>query len=145
LDATPPTGSVSPIADPATHSPRQLESSVTEVGIQQLLDEGSEAALTKTSSPMSTRGIKRDYRALHHGTPRVGGERAYSVRDTILHALKSAKADLKEPTSYTEALQSKQYEEWQQAINVELLSIQQNEVWHEVKEPPSDIKPLTTK
>ena len=100
MDATPPTGSVSPIADPATHSPRQLESAVTEVGIQQLLDEGSEAALTKTSSPMSTRGIKRDYRALHHGTPRVGGERAYSVRDTILHALKSAKADLKEPTSY---------------------------------------------
>ena len=38
---------------------------------------------------MQTRGIKRDYRALHNGitTNRAGGERAHSVRETILHAI----------------------------------------------------------
>lgn len=105
-----------------------------------------DTARTQAKGPtMNTRGVKRDYRALHHGAaPRAGGETAYSVRDTILHALKLGKANLKEPTTYTEALASEQHEEWQQAINAELLSITQNEVWHEV-EPPPGVKPLTTK
>ena len=117
-----------------------------EADIQQLIDDGREAALLREEAPvMVTRGIKRDYRALHNGVAlRAGGERTYSVRDTILHALKANKTELQEPLSYEEALQSEQCEEWQQAINSELLSIIQNEVWREVK-PPANVKPLTTK
>ena len=94
-------------------------------------------------TPMATRGIKRDYKAMHNGTFRAGGERAYSVRETILHALKEAK-DLEEPKSFSEANSSEQKEDWQQAINSELLSIWTNNVWHE-EDLPEGIKPLTTK
>jgi hypothetical protein len=96
-----------------------------------------------SSSSRITRGIKRDYHALHHGTSRVGGERVYSVRDTILHALKAAK-DLEEPSTFNDAIKSEQNEEWQQAINAELLSIWKNKVWHQDELPPG-VKPLTTK
>ena len=59
---------------------------------------------------------------MHHGMSRVGGERVYSVRDTILHALKTAKY-LEEPSTFNDAIKSEQNEECQQAINAELLSI----------------------
>ena len=93
--------------------------------------------------PIFTRGIKRDYKAMHNGTLRAGGERVYSVRETILHALKDAK-DLEEPNNFGEAHGSKQREEWQQAINSELLSISSNNVWHP-ETPPEGVKPLSTK
>lgn len=145
LDTNVTQPSQSPVNIDAASTTPDVEHVPDAVAIQQLIDEGRDASLTAPPPTMATRGIKRDYRALHHGTHRAGGERAYSVRDTILHALKSGNASLKEPTTYSEALSSEQHEEWQEAINAELLSIQQNEVWHEVAQPPPDIKPLTTK
>jgi hypothetical protein len=117
-----------------------------DVAIQKLLDKAREATIPKAPvvPTMVTRGIKRDYRALHHGAIQVGGERAYSVRETILHAMKSNKAELKEPTTFEETITSDQEEEWQQAINDELLSIYSNDIWCEVK-LDSTMKPLTTK
>jgi hypothetical protein len=47
---------------------------------------------------------------MHHGMSRVGGERVYSVRDTILHALKTAKY-LEEPSTFNDAIKSEQNEE----------------------------------
>jgi hypothetical protein len=58
--------------------------------------------------------------------------------------MKSNKAELKEPTTFEEAITSDQEEEWQQAINDEFLSIYSNDVWREVK-LDSTMKPLTTK
>ena len=120
--------------------------------VQNLLDEAKAASLLDTGNavvppielpPMTTRGIKRDYKAMHTGKNRAGGESVYSVRDTILHALKDSK-DLKEPKTYGQAIESSEQDEWQQAINSELLSIVENEVWHE-DDMPQGIKPLTTK
>jgi hypothetical protein len=118
-----------------------------QVQIQSLLDDAKTStaplAPVPEAPPMATRGIKRDYKAMHEGTLRAGGERVYSVRETILHALKEAK-DLEEPQNFSEANISAQKEEWQQAINSELSSIWSNKVWHE-DELPDGVKPLTTK
>ena len=118
--------------------------------VQSLIDEAKAATeenpMVVPSEPtpvMTTRGVKRDYRAMHNGSHRAGGERAYSVRETILHALKDSK-DLEEPKNFSEAAISQQHEEWQQAINAELLSIWKNKVWHE-DDLPEGVKPLTTK
>ena len=125
---------------------------VTEEDINELIQEGrvaAEAAAIPMFEPVAvperavTRGKKRDYKALANGTNRAGGERVYSVRETILHALKDAK-DLEEPKTFDAATKSEQDEEWQQAINSELLSIWKNEVWHE-DHLPEGVKPLTTK
>ena len=118
-----------------------------QIQVQELLDEARAATAplppVPENAPMATRGIKRDYKAMHNGTHRAGGERVYSVRETILHALKDSK-DLEEPSNFTEANQSEQQEEWQQAINSELLSIWSNNVWHK-EDLPEGVKPLTTK
>ena len=131
----------------------QPESGVTTVNVddamvQQLLDKAKTKVATQhsegTSAPMmSTRGIKRDFHAMHHGLPRVGGERVYSVKETILHSLRWAR-ELEEPKTYQEAIDSECHEEWQQAINAELLSIWKNNVWHK-DEVPAGVTPLTTK
>jgi len=114
--------------------------------VQTLLDDAcvkTTPPLVTEDVPISTRGIKRDYKTMHNGTLIAGGERAYSVRETILHALKDAK-DLEEPNNFGEAHGSKQREEWQQAINSELLSISSNNVWHP-ETPPEGVKLLSTK
>jgi len=125
-----------------------------EDAVDALLREGrlaAEAAAAKADEEKAdavpdraTRGVKRDYRAMHNGANRAGGERAYSVRDTILHALKNEMSEVQEPATYQEAIQSELYEEWQQAINSEMGSIYKNGVWHEV-DLPEGVKPLTTK
>ena len=96
---------------------------------------------------MQTRGIKMDYRALHNGitTNRAGGERAYSVRETILHAIKNEMSEPNEPKTIEEALDSNLNEEWQAAINSEMISIYKNGVWHKIDELPEGTNPLTTK
>jgi hypothetical protein len=136
---------------PAAHG------NVDEEAINELIREGRAAAEANPINPPAvndeekediprreTRGVKRDYRAMHFGANRAGGERAYSVRETILYSLKNSMADVQEPKTFTEALESECAEEWQQAINSEVASIYQNEVWRQADLPPG-VKPLTTK
>jgi len=122
--------------------------------VENLLQEGRAAAaaaadavnpVTEEIPQRVTRGIKRDYRAMHNGlTIRAGGERAYSVRETILHALKNEMAEVQEPKTFSEAMNSELFDEWQQAVNSEMVSIYKNGVWHEA-DLPEGVKPLTTK
>ena len=87
--------------------------------------------VTEGNHQRVTRGIKRDYRAMHNGlTIRAGGERAYSVRETILHALKNEMADVQEPKTLGEAMNTELFDEWQQAVNSEMVSIYKSGVWH---------------
>jgi hypothetical protein len=121
--------------------------------IDELIREGR-AAAEASAVPMDekaddvhehvTRGVKRDYRAMQFGANRAGGEKVYSVRETILHALKNEMADIQEPKTFQEAMDSELFEEWQQAVNSEMISIYKNGVWHEV-DIPQGVKPLTTK
>ena len=53
-------------------------------------------------------------------------------------------ADIQEPKTFQEAMDSELFEEWQQACNSEMISIYKNGVWHLV-DLPSGVKPLTTK
>jgi hypothetical protein len=118
----------------------------TDEEIDTLLREGRACAEATAAAgdKAATRGVKRDYRLMHHGANRAGGEKAYSVRETILHALKNTMADIEEPKTFNEAINSELKEEWQQAVNCEMISIYKNGVWHEVN-LPLGIKPLTTK
>jgi len=141
---------------PLPPPPPQVEC-IDEAAIDELLREGRAAAAAATQQggvgdvdekidppQRKTRGVKRDYRAMHLGANRAGGERAYSVRETILHALKNEMADIQELKAFQEAMDSELFEEWQQACNSEMISIYKNGVWHLV-DLPSGVKPLTTK
>ena len=50
-----------------------------------------------------------------------------------------------EPKTIEEALDSNLNEEWQAAINSEMISIYKNGVWHKIDELPEGTNPLTTK
>lgn len=83
-----------------------------------------------------------DYERLNaHG---VGGKSTqYSVHNTILHAFTTVMADPVEPKTYTEAMESEFYEDWNTAICDELASIYRHGTWHE-SNLPEGVKPLTT-
>ena len=59
--------------------------------------------------------------------------------------MKNEVSELKEPETFEDALSSDLHEEWQNAINSEMISIYKNGMWHKTNDLPEGAKPLTTK